>query len=273
MKNAYDSLVRISKQFNISVVDKTFGKGIIRVSCRTIMQLDNISLIMKELVKFNLIVEVGMEPLAYSDKMNSSVVYFKPTDLISSQKLDYVFGKYFLTFLKYNHLVIDVDYPVAKKGSFNSKRIAVKKAYFSLPQILNEFNIQCVKRTFGSGILRVCCSSVVQFDNITLIMKKLLKLRLIEEIGMPLEYFHKMKSLVLFIKPMDAESSKKLYHMFQKCSFKYHNVLLDIKSPNAPAKETFQVSANLFFESPKGLMIIRVIKIISIVILYKYFRI
>ena len=35
--NAYDSLVRISKQFNIPVVDKTFGKGIIRVSCRTIM--------------------------------------------------------------------------------------------------------------------------------------------------------------------------------------------------------------------------------------------
>jgi len=107
LANAHGSLIDMSEEFNIPVNERTFGKGIVRVSCQTIAQLDNIALIMEELVKFNLIVEVGMEPLAYSDKMNSLVVYFKPADLISSQKIDYVFQNYSSNSLEYHHLVID----------------------------------------------------------------------------------------------------------------------------------------------------------------------
>jgi hypothetical protein len=46
-----------------------------------------------------------------------------------------------------------------------------------------------------------------QLDNIALIIEELLRLRLIKEIGMPLDYSHKFVNLVLFIKPVDAKSS------------------------------------------------------------------
>jgi len=241
MTNAYASFGRISKEFNVPLVNKTFGKGIVRVSCQTIMELDNIPLIIKELVKYRLIEEIGMQPLAYSNKMNSLVLFFKPTGDTSSQKLNEVFQKYYLTSFKYSHLVIDVDYPVIIKGGFQSKRIAVKTAHVSLLKTLKEFNIPCVNQTFGLRIVRVCCRSVVQLDNIAFILKELLKYHLIEEVRMPLEYCYKMRSLVLFLKSVDLESHTIVERVFQKCLFKYHYNLIEIKYPEAAAeKEDFE---------------------------------
>jgi len=238
--NAYASFGQISEKFNIPLVNKTFGKGIVRVSCRTVTQLDNIPLIIKELVKFHLIEEIGMHPLPYSSKMKSLVLFFKPTGETSRQKIVQVFQKYSLTSFKYHHLMIDVDYPVTKKGSFKSKRIAVENAHSSLRQILEEFNIPCVKETFGSGIVRVCCRSVVQLENITLIMKELLKAHLIEEVRMPLEYAYKMGSLVLFLNPVDIQSNKILDRVFKTCLFKYHHTVVDIEYPAEEDEKIFE---------------------------------
>jgi len=109
------------------------------------------------------------------------------------------------------------------------KRITVNIAYYSLREIFHEFNIPCVKRTFGTGIVRICCRSLIQLDNITLIMKELLEGDLIEEIGMPLEYAYKMKTLVLFIKPTDFASTEKLAELFENSSFHYHHIVINVK--------------------------------------------
>jgi CRISPR/Cas system-associated protein endoribonuclease Cas2 len=245
IENAYAFLRRISDEFNILVVDQTFGKGIVRVSCRTIAQLDNIPLITKELLKFRLIVEIGMEPLEYSVKMHGLILFFKPTDAASRQKLDRVFQKYSLTSFNYNYRIIDIEYPVVRKGSFKSKRISVKKAHSSLRQILKAFNTPCLKDIFGSGIVRVCCRSVVQLDNIAFIMQTLLELCLIKEVRMPLEYSYKMRSLVIFLKPVNYKSGKKLIQVFRKSSFKYHQNVIDIEYPAAAAiKETLRKRSN-----------------------------
>jgi len=235
--NAYASFGQISEEFNIPLVNKTFGKGIVRILCRTITQLDNIPLIIKELIKFHLIEEIGMKPLAYSSKMKSLVLFFKPTGETSRQKIVQVFQK---CSFKYHHLVIHVDYPVTKKGSFKSKRIAVENAHSSLRQILHEFNIPCVKETFGLGIVRVCCRSVVQLENITLIMKELLAAHLIEEVRMPLEYSYKMSSLVLFLKPVDIQSNKILGRVFKACIFKYHHIVVNIEDPAEEEEKMFE---------------------------------
>jgi len=118
------------------------------------------------------------------------------------------------------------------------KRNAVINAHVSLREILKKFNIPCVKRTFGLGILRICCESVIQLDNITLIIKAMLQLCLIKEIGMPLEYSDEMQTLVLFVKTADIESSMILDRVFQKCSFRYNYLLIDIEYPTAAAKKT-----------------------------------
>jgi len=244
MANAYASLRRVSEEFNIPIVDKTFGSGIVRVSCRTIPQLDNIALITKELVKCHLIAEIGMEPLEYSVKMKSMLLFLKPTDITAGQRLVHMFQKYPLTSFGYEALAINVEHPVTKKGSFKSKRIAVKNAYYSLCQILKEFNIPCLKEIFGPRIIRVCCRSVVQLVKITQIIKQMLELCLIEEIKMPLEYAYKMRSLVIFIKPVDIKSSIKIDYIFKNSSFKYHHSMINIQYHTAAAKENSRKEPN-----------------------------
>jgi len=124
------------------------------------------------------------------------------------------------------------------------KRFSVKNAYISLRQTLQDYKIPCVKRTFGSGIVRVICRNVVQLDNITSIIESLLILNLIEEIGMPLDYSYKFVNLLLFLKPVDAKASIKLRRVFQKCSLKYHSLVLHIKYPTEQEKAAITEKAN-----------------------------
>merc|ERR1712096_81462 len=52
-------------------------------------------------------------------------------------------------------------------------------------------------------------------------------LDLIEEVGMPLKYSYKMKTLVLFIKPTNMDSQEKLDREFQTSSFGYHHFVIN----------------------------------------------
>lgn len=131
------------------------------------------------------------------------------------------------------------------KSRIPIKRLAVHSAYYSLREIFHEFNIPCVKRTFGTGIVRICCRSLIQLDNITLIMKELLEGDLIEEIGMPLEYAYKMKTLVLFIKPTDFASTEKLAELFENSSFHYHHIVINVKRFTFLEEENSKKTTNL----------------------------
>jgi hypothetical protein len=122
-----------------------------------------------------------------------------------------------------------------------NEEIAVENIYASLfHTILTEFNIPVVKKTFGQGIMRVCCTTNEQLENMNSIMKTLLEFHLIEEIGMPL---HKMP-LVLFLKPVNIESSMKVGQIFQECSFEYHDVVADVEYAIPATQEIFQEGTN-----------------------------
>merc|ERR1711925_5352 len=123
--------------------------------------------------------------------------------------------------------------------------------------------------TFGLGIIRVCCRTVGQLDNIALIMQEFLKNDLIEEVKMPLEYFYKMRSLVLFLKPMDVMSSMKMDYVFKKSSFEYHHLVIDIENPAAEEK-SFKARAISFFDTSIASIwriIMQVVAIITLLIL------
>lgn len=127
---------------------------------------------------------------------------------------------------------------------FSVKKVAVKNTHDSLRKILTKFNIPLVQKTFGKRIVRVCCRTVIQLENITVILQELIKSNLVEEIGMPLEHSYNLKSLVLFLKPSDIESSLKLDHVFKACSFGYHHLLLDVEYPTVAAKEILKKKTN-----------------------------
>jgi len=111
------------------------------------------------------------------------------------------------------------------------KRALVKNTYYSLREIFEEFNIPCVEKTFGIGIVRISVRNRDQIENINSIMKELLELFLIDEIGMPMEYAEKFRSLVLFLRPVDIESTNKIHQVFQESPFQFNRVVLGVEYP------------------------------------------
>jgi len=111
------------------------------------------------------------------------------------------------------------------------KRIAVQKAHANLCYLLEHLKIPFVKKTFGLRILRVCCRTVVQLDNIPTMIQGIHIHNLIEEIGMPLDYEYKMKSLVLFIKAKDVTASKKIEYAIRESACNYHVTIVDSPDP------------------------------------------
>jgi len=59
----------------------------------------------------------------------------------------------------------------------------------------------------------------------------------IMEIGMPLEYSYKMKSLVLFMKPKHNSSSNSITKVFEKCVFGYRCLIVQAKDPSVVAEK------------------------------------
>jgi len=115
------------------------------------------------------------------------------------------------------------------------KRIAVRKAYREIREVSAEFKVPCVKKTVDEKIVRVCCRTIKHLDNIGMIIKELMKLDLIMEIGMPLEYSYKMKSLVLFIKP--KTKSLIIEKVFQKCTVRYPYCTVVDEDPSVAAEK------------------------------------
>jgi len=161
----------------------------------------------------------------------------------------------------YNHTTLKMPNHKNRRDTYNpsmsTKKKTVKNAYGCLRKILREFNVPVVKKTFGNKIVRVCCRTIAQLENISRMMKELLLSDLIQEVGMPLEYTYKMKTLVIFIKPVNVVSRMKLTYVFEECSLKYNNVAIDVESPTIAAKEIFKEEAssmknlNLMKNSPE----------------------
>merc|ERR1711964_747716 len=95
-----------------------------------------------------------------------------------------------------------------------TKRNAVKMAYRQLLEQFEEFSISHVKTVFGEKLIRICCRTFEQLQNISAIMKSIFQNNLIEEVGMPLEHSYKMKTLVMFVRPVDERSRNEILFFF-----------------------------------------------------------
>lgn len=129
-------------------------------------------------------------------------------------------------------------------GRISDKKNAVKSACVAVHKLSRELNIPVVKKAFGKGIVRVCVRTMVQLNEIPQIVKELIKFNLIQEIGMPLEFSYKMKSLLLFVKPVDLKSSMEICHVLKASSFQYRYIVIDVGYPTEAAQEILEKKKN-----------------------------
>jgi len=115
-------------------------------------------------------------------------------------------------------------------------QIAVHKAYDKVRQVAAEFHVPCVKKTFGATIVRVSCRTIPQLDRIGSILEELMTFDFIMEIGIPLEYSYKMKSLVLSIKAKNKHISNSIENVFKKSKLCYHHFTIEVKRPSDAAE-------------------------------------
>jgi len=122
------------------------------------------------------------------------------------------------------------------------KRMNVKNTHDGLRKICEEFGIPIVKKTFGKNIVRVCCRSVIQLQNIVFIIKQLVNSNLIQEIGMPLEYDYQMRTLVLFIKPVNdfASTAAAMNDVFNQNFLQYRHHVIEVDYPTFEANKIFK---------------------------------
>jgi hypothetical protein len=145
---------------------------------------------------------------------------------------NYPFGK--------NHFNKKRNYQVTNKKTYTStkKGNAVRKTHERLRKCFREFNIRHVKKVFGKGLVRVCCRTYDQIANIIALIRKIAPL--IKEIGMPLNCTCNMKSIVMFIQPLEVESSPAIEKIFKESICGYNVRLVDIedKISNTKSQES-----------------------------------
>jgi hypothetical protein len=113
------------------------------------------------------------------------------------------------------------------------KRNLVKNTYYSLREIFEEFNVPCVEKVCGTGIVRISVRNRSQLENIASIMNELLELSLIAEVGIPMEYSNRYKSIMLFLQPVNIMATNKVHQVFQESLFQFNHVVLNIHPTKA----------------------------------------
>jgi hypothetical protein len=89
-------------------------------------------------------------------------------------------------------------------------------------------------------VVRICSRTIGQLESTNSILQELLQHNYIKEVGMPLNYAYKMKSLVLFIKPFDANCSEKIESKFKKSGLNFHITVFDVIDPHQKNKNKSQ---------------------------------
>lgn len=120
------------------------------------------------------------------------------------------------------------------------KRITVHYAHTSVSQLMITHGVRLIQKTHGKGVVRICARTVPQLRNTATILYPLINENLIEEVGMPLKYAYKMKSLVLFIKPQDQKATEIIESRFRNSGFNYHITVFDVKNPYLKEEEALK---------------------------------
>jgi hypothetical protein len=122
-----------------------------------------------------------------------------------------------------------------------SKRCAVRTAYDGLLKVFQEYKFHHTKRVSGVALVRVCCRTFDQLEDVSSATEMVFQKNLIAEIGMPLEHSYRMKTLVMYLKPVDAQSSIEIYNIFNQRTCAYR--LLLVNPPKSQTKEKFAISS------------------------------
>lgn len=131
-----------------------------------------------------------------------------------------------------------------------SKRSAVRTAYYELLKLFQQFNIPHMQEVSGIVLVRICCRTFDQLNDIASATKIIFGRDIISEIGMPLEHNYKFKTLVLYLKPIDESSSNQIYDFFTQRNCNY-NVLL-VNSSQSPTRKNSSTSS----ETPNSTLVI-----------------
>jgi len=118
------------------------------------------------------------------------------------------------------------------------KRECVRKIHTLLMETMKQLNIRCVRKTIGLRIVRVCCRTTGQILNIVPILTQMVIDGLVEEVGMPLDYSHRMKSLVLYFKPSNIVSSMQIEYALEHSEYGFVVSTLDSICPSETIKKS-----------------------------------
>jgi len=114
-----------------------------------------------------------------------------------------------------------MDFHKKKRYVTQSKRSAVRIAHNELLKLFQEFNITHVNEVSGAALIRICCRTFDQLQDISSATKIILQKNLITKIGMPTKHNYKFKTLVLYLKPIDVASSIEIYNLLLQRSCDY----------------------------------------------------
>jgi len=122
-----------------------------------------------------------------------------------------------------------------------SKRCAVQTAYNEILKLFQEFKIHHVKEVSGTRIIRICCRSFAQLKDIPCAMKIIFPKKLVAEIGMPLKYEYKFKTMVMHLKLIDGSSKNEIYDFFTRRSCDYFLTLVNSPETQMAANSPCQM--------------------------------
>jgi hypothetical protein len=110
VKYAHGCVSRQLHRAKIPHLKRTHGNDVVRIICRTRIQLQHLNAVFKEIIQHKYIEEIGM-PLHWAYKMKQLVVFIKPFDAKCSKKIE---DKFKNCGLNFHITVFDVKNPYAK---------------------------------------------------------------------------------------------------------------------------------------------------------------
>jgi hypothetical protein len=139
VKYAHACVSKELHQAKIPHLKKTHGKNVVRIICRTSIQLQNLNPILKQIIQHKYIEEIGM-PLNWIYTMKQLVVFIKPFDAKCSKKIE---DKFRNSGFNFHVTVFDVENTCAKNEKLF--KIPDDESKTKNLEIKSIAKIQCVK--------------------------------------------------------------------------------------------------------------------------------
>lgn len=141
--------------------------------------------------------------------------------------------------------------PTKTVRPLSKKIVAVQKAHAKLSSFFRLFRVRHVNRVFGPGLVRVCSRTIIQIDGLPAMFHYIASKNWVHEIGMPVDCGGNMKSLVMFIKPVNVDAGRNIESFFKQsfAGYKVVTVDIDTKVPEVNTLSKFEESKQLLSQA------------------------